>query len=101
MALTTGDKKWLEGKFVTKTELKKELSKYATKGDLTANGARLGIEFDKKIDELKDEMTEKHDEVMTTLDAIMKEVVAGREHDLVVDHQQSVQNRRLDKLEMM
>lgn len=35
----------------------------------------------------------------TDLDAIMKEVVAGREHDLVIVHQQDGQNRRLDRLE--
>lgn len=117
MALTTADKKWLGKNFVSKTDLKKELKKFATKkdlenfatkkdlenfatkSDLAASNVRLGLEIDRTKRELKDEINSKHDEVMTSLDAIMKEVVAGREHDLVVVYQQDEQNKRLDKLE--
>lgn len=108
MALTTADKKWLGKNFVSKTDLKKELKgfatkkdleRFATKSDLAASNVRLGLEFDHKFDNLEQKMVEKHDEVMTGLDAIMKEVVAGREHDLVMVYQQDKQNKRLDKLE--
>lgn len=112
MALTTSDKKWLGSKFVTKDDLKQELKKlvtkedlknelsnYPNKVDLTATKISLGLEIDHKIDGLRDEMNEKHSEVMTSLDAIMKEVTAGREHDLVIVYQQDKQNERLDRLE--
>ncbi len=80
--LTKSDKSWIEEKF-------------ATKDDLTANNIRLGLEFDKKIDGLKNELIGKHDEVMTVLDKIMTEVVKGREHDLVVAHQIEKLNKRV------
>ena len=57
------------------------------KDEMTVSTVRLGLEFDKKIDGLKEEIRSKHDDVMTKLDKIMSEVVKGREHDLVVDHQ--------------
>jgi len=72
---------------------------WATKEDLAVATTRLGLEFDKKIDDLRGEMVEGFDKVNTTLDAIYKEVMAGRQHDLVINHQQDVQNSRLDKIE--
>lgn len=51
------------------------------------------------IDNLRDEMNDNFSEVMTSLDAIMKEVTVGREHDLVTVYQQDKQNERLDRLE--
>ncbi len=85
--LTKDDKKWIDDKFATKEDLRTELRKYATKDDLTVMGARLGLEFDKKIDNLKEDIGTKHDEVLTRLDKIMGGVIKGREHDLVVAHQ--------------
>ena len=98
--LTKSDKKWAEEKFVTKDDLrselkkyatkddlKSELKKYATKDDLTVSQVRLGVEFDKKIDDLREDMGGKHNQVMTVLDKLLAEVVKGREHDLVVDFQ--------------
>ncbi len=79
MALTATDKQWLDSRFATKDDLKKELKKLATKSDLAASNVRLGLEFDKKFENLSGEMTRKHDEVMTVLDKIMTEVVKGRE----------------------
>lgn len=64
---------------------------WATKDDLVAATTRLGLEFDKKIDDLRDEMVGGFDKVNTTLDAIYTEVVAGRQHDLMINHQQDVQ----------
>lgn len=72
---------------------------WATKEDLVAATTRLGLEFDKKLDELRQEVVVGFDRVNTTLDAVYKEVVAGRQHDLVINHQQDVQNLRLDKIE--
>lgn len=71
----------------------------ATKEDLVAATTRLGLEFDKKLDDLRQEVVVGFDRVNTTLDAVYKEVVAGRQHDLVINHQQDIQNLRLDKLE--
>lgn len=84
MALTTADKKWLGKNFVSRSDLKKELKNFATKSDLAASNVRLGLEFDHKFDSLKQDMVEKHDEVMTGLDAIMKEVAAGN-NNLALD----------------
>lgn len=85
--LTKSDQDWIKKNTVSKDELKGELKRLATKGDLIASNVRLGLEFDKKIDNLKDEMNGKFDKVTTTLDKILKEVVKGREHDLVVSYQ--------------
>lgn len=95
MVLTTADKKWLDSRFATKEDLKR----FATKEDLQVSNISLRLEIDETKRELKDEINSKHDEVMTVLDSILKEVVAGREHDLVINHQQEKQNQRLDKLE--
>lgn len=94
--LTKDDKSWIKQNAVSKDELKGELKRFATKEDLKgfatkedliASNVRLGLEFDEKIDNLKDEMNGKFDKVTTTLDKILKEVVKGREHDLVVSYQ--------------
>jgi len=95
MVLTTADKKWFDSRFATKDDLKN----FATKEDLQVSNISLRSEIDETKRELKDEINSKHDEVMTVLDSILKEVVAGREHDLVINHQQGEQNRRLDRLE--
>ena len=71
----------------------------ATKEDLVAATTRLGLECDKKLDDLRGEMVLGFDKVNTTLDVIYKEVVAKRQHDLVINHQQDIQDSRLDKLE--
>lgn len=99
MILSNDDKKWLDNKFVTKSDLKKELKKFATKEDLTASNVRLGLEFDKKFGNLENKMDSRFDQLATTMDQILREVVAGREHDLVVNLQQERQDRRLDKIE--
>lgn len=77
--LTKSDKSWAEGKFATKDELRAELKNLTTKDDLTASNVRLGVEFDKKIDVLREESRSDHDEVMTALDEVMRELVRGRE----------------------
>lgn len=108
MALNNDDKKWLDNKFVTKSDLKMELKKFATKEDLqkfatkedlTVSNVRLGLEFDKKFEKLENKMDSRFDQLATTMDQILKEVVSGREHDLVVNLQQERQDRRLDKIE--
>lgn len=72
--LTKSDKDWVKEEFVV-------------------NNVRIRTEMRRMEDELKEEIRSKHDDVMTVLDKIMKEVARGREHDLVVSHQVE----RLDK----
>jgi len=93
MALSSDDKKWVKNNFASNKALDE------VKKEMRAMGFRLGLEFDEKMDRLEEKMDGRFDVVMTTLDEMMKELKAGREHDLVVAHQQGIQDNRLDVLE--
>lgn len=81
MALTKGDKKFIE----------------------TTIDQKFDIKFDQKLDALEDrfeaKITEFKDEFYTKIDPILKEVVASRE-DRLMGTQQHIRNeRRIEKLE--
>lgn len=97
------DRKWVKANTVSRADLKKGLTRYATKADLNEtkvelkdeiSGSRIFFrnEMAKMEQKIEDKAASRHNELMDLFDGLAKEVKNNEEFRLVTNH-------RLDRLE--